>query len=372
MRATDQTLYDLHLDDLRKREWRLEDVPFYERGQGADFRSYETIDYLDVYEKVWGRRCGENGIGRLREVAISIITDAELEIYDERYPFHEDLAWLESHGLQKADIKKMQDEQDEYASLLESHGVIVHWIDWGEAPMSAFGPMQAMWAPSDLWVIRGGSIIQKTGWHPFSFGRSEWLARWAQYNLGVPILYTVTGKAVHEPATTMWFADDVWITGISAAYNAEGNRQVEPVVRRTAGIEDLEVHTVFLSTDRFFDRETGLGAHLTNVMCPLDIDKVLVYPSGLDAGTHRWLQKKGYKIAEVDREEQVRFTPTNTVPLEPGVTFMVKDAVRAIAAVRKLGVEVIEVPNEEFSRIGGALHCRTLRVLRDPGPRKNE
>jgi N-dimethylarginine dimethylaminohydrolase len=50
---------------------------------------------------------------------------------------------------------------------------------------------------------------------------------------------------------------------------------------------------------------------------------------------------------------------------------MVKEAKRAVAAVRKAGVEVIEVPNEEFSRIGGALHCRTLRVLRDPGPLKN-
>jgi hypothetical protein len=39
--------------------------------------------------------------------------------------------------------------------------------------------------------------------------------------------------------------------------------------------------------------------------------------------------------------------------------------------VREAGVEVIEVPNEEFSRIGDALHYRTLRVLRDPGPLKN-
>ena len=156
----------------------------------------------------------------------------------------------------------------------------VHWIDWGESPMSAFGPMQAMWAPSDLWVIRGGSVIQKTGWHPFSFGRSEFIARWAQHHLGVPVLYTVVGTGVQEPATTMWFADDVWVTGISAAYNAEGNRQLEPVVRRSAGDVDLEVHTIYLSTDRFVDRDSGCSAHLTNAICPLDIDKVLVYPSG--------------------------------------------------------------------------------------------
>jgi N-dimethylarginine dimethylaminohydrolase len=336
--------------------------------EGIDPLELERAHYLELYPRAWGRECGENGIGRLREVAISKITSAELQAYDPRYPYHEDVAWLESQGLGYGDLGRLQEEQANYAAVLEHHGVEVHWIDWGEAPMSAFGPMQCMWASSDLWVIRGGSVIQKTGWHPFSFGRSEFLARWAQHHLGIPVLYTVVGKGVHEPATTMWFAEDVWITGISAAYNEEGNRQLLPVVRRSAANEDLDVHTIRLSSDRLFDRETGVGCHLTNVICPLDVDKVLLYPSGVDMGTHRWLRARGYRVAEVEREEQILYTPTNTVPLEPGVVLMVAEARRAIAAVRALGVEVIEVPNTEFSRIGGALHCRTLRVRRDPGP----
>jgi N-dimethylarginine dimethylaminohydrolase len=76
-------------------------------------------------------------------------------------------------------------------------------------------------------------------------------------------------------------------------------------------------------------------------------------------------------VEVADREEQILYTPTNTIPHSPGVVFMVKEAARSVAAVRKAGVEVIEVPNAEFSRIGGALHCRTMRVLRDPGPLKN-
>jgi N-dimethylarginine dimethylaminohydrolase len=50
---------------------------------------------------------------------------------------------------------------------------------------------------------------------------------------------------------------------------------------------------------------------------------------------------------------------------------MVAEAKRAIAAVRRAGVEVIEVPNREFMQIGGALHCRTLRIHREPGPARN-
>lgn len=327
--------------------------------------------YLDDYPRVWGRECGENGIGRLREVALTRITSAELQIYDERYPYHDDIAWLESQGLGYADLGRLVEEQEHYASLLAANGVQIHWIDWGEAPMSAFGPMQCMWAASDLWVIRGGSVIQKTGWHPFSFGRSEFLARWAQRHLGVPVLYTITGKGVQEPATTMWFADDVWITGLSAAYNEEGNRQLTAVVRRSAGDEPIEIHTIHLASDRLFDRRTGSTCHLTNVICPLDVDKVLVFAPGVDAGTHAWLRQRGYRMAEVELDEQLAYTPTNTVPLAPGIVFMVREARKAVSAVRAMGVEVIEVPNTEFSKIGGALHCRTLRVWRESGPRRH-
>jgi N-dimethylarginine dimethylaminohydrolase len=363
--------YEVELERRRARDWRLEDLPFADRGIDVGGWAYETLDYLDVYPQTWGRPCGENGIGRLREVAISRIGDAELQVYDERYPFHQDPVWLESQGLRYADVGRLREEQAQYAEILERHGVRVHWIDFGERPMSAFGPMQVMWAASDCWVTRGGSVIQKPGWHPFGFGRSEWMARWLQHELGVPVLCTVHGTGVHEPSTTLWLAEDVWIAGISAAYNAEGHRQVEAVVRRTCGVNDLEVHVMHPTTDRFFDRDSGLSAHITNVLCPLDIDKVLVYRPGIDAATMRWLRGRGYRIVDVDREEQIRCTPTNTVPLEPGVIFMVAEARRAVAAVRRAGVEVIEVPNAEFMRIGGALHCRTLRVLRDPGPCRN-
>jgi N-dimethylarginine dimethylaminohydrolase len=366
--APPATPYEAELELRRRRTWGVADLPFSDSGIDEAGWAYEQLDYRDTYPAVWGRPCGENGIGRLREVALTRVTDAEVQVYDERYPFHGDPIWLESQGLLRADIGRMQDEQAAYAELLEANGVRVHWLDFGDAPMSAFGPMQVMWAASDCWVTRGGIVVQKTGWHPFGFGRSEWMARWLQHELGIPILYTVQGKGVHEPSTTIWLAENVWVAGLSASYNMEGHRQVEAVVRRTCGVDDLEVRVMHLTTDRFFDRESGLSAHITNVMCPLDLRKVLVYRPGIDAGTLRWLRRMGYRIIDVDREEQIRFTPTNTIPLAPGVVFMVAEAKRAIAAVRKAGVEVIEVPNEEFMQIGGALHCRTLRIYREPGP----
>lgn len=328
--------------------------------------------YGDIYPLIWGRACGDNGIGRLREVAISAITEAENSLYDDRYPYSKDKRWLESQGLQRADVPRLQDEQAAYADLLERAGVKVHWIDWGPAPMSAYGPMQAQWAPADLWVLRGGSIIQKPGWHPFSVGRGEYLARWAMENINVPVLAAVMGTAVAEPSSTVWFADDIWFTHRSCAINDEGNAQLIPLVRASSGLgEDLEVHVVNLPGDKFLDRRTGVSAHLTNVLNVADLDVALVYPPGIDGPTFEWLKARGYRIIEIDQEEQVLYTPTNILKLEPGVVFMVQEAKRTVAATRAAGIEVIEVPNSEFNTIGGAIQCRTLRVYREPGPLRN-
>ena len=72
MQVTQPSRYEEQLERLREREWTLEEVPFYEPGRPIDFTAYESLHYLDVYDKVWGRECGENVLERLlhRDVAV--------------------------------------------------------------------------------------------------------------------------------------------------------------------------------------------------------------------------------------------------------------------------------------------------------------
>src|SRR5262249_52329808 len=138
---TSATEYEAHLNELRNKQWKSSDIPFYRKNGSTDLWDFQDLHYRDTYEKVIGRRCGQNGIGRLREVGITKITEAENAVYDTRYPFHKDLKWLESQGLWRADVPKLQAEQEEYAEILRQHDVKYHWIDWGEHPMTPFGPM---------------------------------------------------------------------------------------------------------------------------------------------------------------------------------------------------------------------------------------
>jgi N-dimethylarginine dimethylaminohydrolase len=364
------TQFDEYQRALYEKRWTWDDIPFYHGPGGRQtVAEFHDLDYLDVYERVFGRRMGCNGIGNLREVALTKITDAENQVYDERYPYVRDQAFLDAHGLGRIpDLQLCQEQQAHYAEVLEAEGVTVHWIDWGDAPMSAFGPMQATWAAQELLVINGGAVVPKLGWHPFSFGRTEWLSHWAFWNLNIPTLLTIHGTAVCEAGATVWLAQDVYVVGDSAAYNEEGRQQLLDVVRLTAGVDDLTVLTIRCQGPLYFDRETGATAHVTNLIAPLDLHAVLAYPPGIDAGTLIWLERNGYRLIEASREDHVNHDVCNLKILGPGRVIMAAEAKATIEKVRAAGIEVIEVPYSGFHAAGGGFHCTTMDIYREPGP----
>jgi N-dimethylarginine dimethylaminohydrolase len=365
------TYFDEYQRQLYERRWSWDDIPFYE-GKGArqSIAPLHDLDYLDVYERVYGRKMGCNGIGKLREVALTRITDVENQVYDERFPYAQDQAFLEAHGLGRIpDIELCRHQQEHYADVLEGEGVTIHWIDWGDAPMSAYGPMQAMWAAQELLVINGGAVVPKLGWHPFSFGRTEFLAHWAFWNLNIPTLLTISGRgAVCEAGATVWLAQDVYVVGLSVAYNRAGLDQLLQTVELTAGVPELKVLTVRCQGRLYFDRRTGATAHVTNLLAPLDVDKVLAYKPGIDTGTLLWLERNGYLVVDADFDEHVHNDVCNLKILEPGRVVMAAEAPRTIARVRAAGVEVIEVPYSGFQHGGGGFHCTTMEIYREPGP----
>ena len=71
------TPYEARIQELQRRlhskEFKLEDVPGYRHGQAPDAAVWHNLDYLDVYPQVYGREMGSNGIGKLREVALTTI-----------------------------------------------------------------------------------------------------------------------------------------------------------------------------------------------------------------------------------------------------------------------------------------------------------
>ena len=356
------TLYEDYLKTLEEKDWHItRDLPMFEPGKRHDPVKFHDYEYLDFCDKLMGRPYGANGIGKLREVALVWPTEHEIHPYWSQAPefFHSRWArW----GAGKPDIDGMVRQHQEYARILEENGVQVHWI---KLP-SHVGPMGPLHKPSgaasDLFVVRGGVIVGKWAANPINNGRAALFARWASIELGIPTLLTIHGKGVAEIATSVWLAEDVFVTALSASFNQEGLDQFIPVVKASSK-EDVHVHVMKLPGDRFWDWDTGECAHPDIVIGALDLGKVILYPPGVDFETHKWLRNNKFDIVEVDTEEQIDCSPCNIITLEPGKVMMPAQARRAIAKVRALGVEVVEVEREGFN-----LDCGTAKLRRDPGP----
>jgi len=363
--------YERHIANLQERlrtgGFSLADMPGYVPGEPPSPERWRNTDYLDIYHRVWGREFGANGIGKLREVALIEITEYE------RWPYYNEAPeYLPNMGLKYADldVAKMQDQSAEYQAALESAGVQVHRIAYPAPPVGPFGPTRGTWAANELLVVRGGSIIEKVAISPFGTGRAEYLALWAFTQLGIPPVLAIMGTGVAEAGPCFWLAEDVFVAARGLAFNDDGLNQLLPVVRRSSRLDEKDFTALVIDCPggRYFDPEVGVSHHPDMVLGPLDADKVICYPPGLDFGTWSWLKERGYQMVEVERDEQVLYAPANVMILEPGRVIMHAEARNAVAAVRKLGVDVIEVPYSEFLRTGGGLHCSTMRLWREPGP----
>lgn len=342
----------------------LSALPGYVPGQPPAYATWHGIDHIDIVPGVYGRRFGANGIGPLREVALVEITDNERFIAHDQDPAYFPKMGLAHEGL---DIARMTDQSAAYEAALEQAGVLVHRIAYPDPPVGAFGPLRGTWAANEVLVLRGGSVIEKNAISPLGIGKAEYLAYWLHSVASVPPVLAINGAGVAEAGPCFWLAEDVFVHGSGLGYNAAGVAQLQGAVQAST---DLPTHFVEIRFPGqiYFDPLAGFSHHPDMVLGPLDVDKVIAYPAGVDFATLRWLHDHGYEIIEVEHDEQVQFAPANVTILEPGRVIMHAEAPKAVAAVRRAGVDVVEVPYSEFLRTGGGLHCSTLRILRDRGP----
>jgi N-dimethylarginine dimethylaminohydrolase len=336
------------------------DFPYYEPGKVPQYHRYHAeVSYLDELERIWGRRWGAQGIGRLREVAMVKPTDAEvLALYEQ------DSAFFVFNGV-TPDLELMRAQHFALVRLYESLGVAVHEIRWADdPPRSAYGPMKRGISAAAGFVIHGGAIIPREA-TPYWRGRSRYVAK-ALMELGCPILYTVHGHGVCEIGASVRMTDDFIVLMLSTDCNREGAEQVIPILER-AGYKKVMLASSPGPLYDFHDEVPG-WMHADMWILPLDARLALIYPPWCDYQTIRDLHALGYDLIEVPRDE-IKFYPTNGITLEPRRIIMNASAEKTRRLVEARGVEVIAIPYDEVHKYGGGIRCNTMQLIRDPGPR---
>jgi N-dimethylarginine dimethylaminohydrolase len=333
--------------------------PFYEEGKVPQYQRYHAeVSYLDELERIWGKRWGAQGIGRLREVAMVRPTETEV-----RKLYEEDSAFFVFNG-DTPNLELMQKQHRALADLYESLGIMVHYSSWSdETPRSAYGPMKRSISAAAGFVINGGAIIPREA-TPYWRGRSRYVAQFLM-KLGCPILYTVHGLGVCEVGASVRMSDDLIVLMLSTDCNRDGAEQVIPILKRSGYKEVLLAHSPGPLYD--YHPEVPGWMHADMWIMPLDARLALIYPPWCDYQTIRDLHAMGYELIEAPREE-VDLYPTNGITLEPRRVIMNASAVRTRALLERHGVEVIPIEYDEVHKYGGGVRCNTMQLIRDPGP----
>src|SRR5487761_1726997 len=325
----------------------LKNLPWFETGKPLHNWMLHETDFYDEVEKIWGRKWGAEGIGRLREVLVSKPTENETRKGN-------------------ANLSKLQEQFESYYAALKQNRVRVNYVEPPIPAIGAYGYLKNLvtLAGGGL-VVRGGAIVHRMGLGSWQRGR-EVIWTKALAALQVPIYLTIHGKGIAEPGAGRWLDSKTFVFNESVVANEEGLSQIQFMLSGL-GIEFVITHSPGW-IDTISNGNIGTS-HADMFMMVPDIGICVLYPNLVNYGFVRYLKKRKIKIIEVPPEEYWSLA-VNAVTLEAGKVIMNSGSKKTVKALEKEGVDVMEIDFSESHKFAIAgLHCATLELVRDqPGP----
>lgn len=186
------------------------------------------------------------------------------------------------------------------------------------------------------------------------------LAEQTMRDLGIPIVGRITAPGTLEGGDCLWLDSRTIAVGRGYRTNTEGIRQLAEIVRP----HGIEVLTVDLPHWHGPDE----CLHLLSLISMLDERLAVVYLPLLAAEFVKLLHARGIELIEVPDEEFATQGP-NVLALGPRHCLLLKENQETGRRLRAAGCEVIFYEGDEIShnRTGGPT-CLTRPLLRDPNP----
>jgi len=348
------------LDDEHRR--RLNDDPTFQKGHPPkSWLFHDQVSYEQELEPLWGKRWGNQGVGKLREVMLTRPPQVEAQPV-----FYEDTAaYMEQWEPKRPDMDLWQKQYEVMKENYRSAGVLVHEVIVPDVVFGPYGYTRWFWAATDAaWVINGGAIIPRAGYFGAQKGREPvWQKALALMDL--PIIYTVRGNGVAELGGEVWLDSHHMIVSDGTIMNLEGARQLKQVFE----MSDAKLIQIPTSGHHSYTGfPSGGTSHVDMVVGIPDIGVAVIYPPYTGFATIKFFERLGYKIVEVPSDEYLSGV-YNMVVLEPGVVMCpTEGAPTTIKGMQAAGIEIVPTEMSESMKAGGAVHCSTCQLIRDPGP----
>jgi dimethylargininase len=242
---------------------------------------------------------------------------------------------------------RMEAEHEEFRALVADAGaeVIV-----ASAPQS--GNPDAIYVYDPALVADEGAVLLRPGKEG---RRGEVEAMEADLErAGVPVAARLAGPALAEGGDTLWLDERTLLVGRGYRTNDAGIEALR------AALPDVDV----VSFDLPHLRGAGEVLHLMSLLSPLDVDLAVAYAPLMPVRLVELLDERGIQVVEVPEDEFWTMGP-NVLALAPRVALALEGNDETRRRLERAGVDVRVYRGDEISRKGdGGPTCLTRPLLR--------
>jgi dimethylargininase len=256
-------------------------------------------------------------------------------------------AWREYGWRAEPDVGRLAQEHEDFCTALAAGGAEVVL-----AETTTPDDPDAIYVFDPAIVSDRGAIVLRPG-KEGRLGETDAIA--ADFErAGVPIAARLAAPQLADGGDTIWLDDDTLLVGRGYRTNDGGIR----------ALEDALPCVNILSFDLPHLDGADVVLHLLSLLSPLDDDLVVAYAPLLPVRLVQLLRERGVEIVEVPDEEFESMGP-NVLALAPRVALALEGNEETRRRLERAGVEVAVYRGVEISRKGdGGPTCLTRPLLR--------
>jgi len=264
-----------------------------------------------------------------------------------RAPRAEDLrGWQKCGWRSEPDAAGIAREHETFCSLLEDAGAEVVLSE-----SSADGNPDAIYTYDPALVADEGALLL----HPGKEIRRGEVAAMAEdfERAGVPVAGRLREPEWAEGGDCCWLDEHTLLVGCGYRTNAAGIARLRELLP--------EVEVVAFDLPHWHGRDEVM--HLMSLISPLAPDLAVVYEPLLPARLAQLLEARGVELVQVP-DEEFDSMGSNVLALAPRVALAVEGNPRTRERMGHAGVEVLTYRGEELSKGDGGATCLTRPLLR--------
>ena len=256
-------------------------------------------------------------------------------------------AWREYAWRAEPDVSTLAREHEAFCTALTAAGAEVVL-----AETTVPGNPDAIYVFDPAIVSDDGAIVLRPG-KEGRLGETDAIAADFEH-AGVPVAARLAAPELADGGDTLWLDDRTLLVGRGYRTNDAGIEALR------AALPDVNV----VPFDLPHLRGAEVVLHLLSLLSPLDEDVVVAYPPLLPVRLVQLLRERGVEIVEVPDDEFESMGP-NVLALAPRVALALEGSEETRRRLERAGVDVSVYRGDEISRKGdGGPTCLTRPLLR--------